>query len=169
MAENIFIHTSYKQYKVVLVVSKAAMMLKMITMLQSRGKMKIKDIAKELEVNDRSVRQYKNELDQAEIYINSVRGVDGGYILDKKTVNFNLKLNKEEFAALKMAQAQINKDRSYIFQSELDLAMDKIDLALKNHDNDINDNKCDFILESRPNVNVSSEKEKMVQLYCHIR
>ncbi len=43
--------------------SKAAMMLKMIMMLQSRGKMKIKDIAKELEVKDRSVRQYKNELD----------------------------------------------------------------------------------------------------------
>ncbi len=32
-----------------------------------------------------------------------------------------------------MAHAQIKKDGSFIFQRELDLAMDKIDLALKNH------------------------------------
>lgn len=55
--------------------------LKMMMMLQSRGKMKIKEIASELEISERQVQEYRNELEQAGVFINSQSGKYGGYSL----------------------------------------------------------------------------------------
>ena len=53
--------------------------LNMVMLLQNHGKMKIEEIARELEVSNRQVQEYKSELEQAGIFINSQSGKYGGY------------------------------------------------------------------------------------------
>lgn len=53
--------------------------LNMVMLLQNNGKMKIEEIARELEVSNRQVQEYKSELEQAGIFINSQSGKYGGY------------------------------------------------------------------------------------------
>ena len=53
--------------------------LNMVMLLQNNGKMKIEEIARELEVSNRQVQEYKSELEQAVIFINSQSGKYGGY------------------------------------------------------------------------------------------
>ena len=53
--------------------------LNMVMLLQNNGKMKIEEIARELEVSNRQVQEYKSELEQAGIFIDSQSGKYGGY------------------------------------------------------------------------------------------
>lgn len=53
--------------------------LNMVMLLQNNVKMKIEEIARELEVSNRQVQEYKSELEQAGIFINSQSGKYGGY------------------------------------------------------------------------------------------
>lgn len=53
--------------------------LNMVMLLQNNGKMKIEEIARALEVSNRQVQEYKSELEQAGIFINSQSGKYGGY------------------------------------------------------------------------------------------
>ena len=54
--------------------------LRMLFMLKTNNIMKVKEIAKELEVNERQVRRYKEALDEY-FEIESIPGKDGGYRL----------------------------------------------------------------------------------------
>lgn len=77
--------------------SKIANMLNMVQILKDEKIHSIQSLAEKLEVSERMVRQYKQELEQAGIYINSITGKYGGYQIDKEN-NF-LKLEdivKEE-------------------------------------------------------------------------
>lgn len=77
--------------------SKIANMLNMLQILKDEKVHSIQDLAKKLEVSERMIRQYKLELEQAGIYINSITGKYGGYQIERE--NSFLKLEdivKEE-------------------------------------------------------------------------
>jgi len=58
--------------------SKVANMLKMLKILKDEKIHNMNDIAEKIEISPRMVKQYKNELEQAGIYIESKRGINGG-------------------------------------------------------------------------------------------
>lgn len=60
--------------------SKIGNCLLMLRILSSGRKYSISDLAERLEVSPRMIRSYKDELDEAGIYIDSVKGKHGGYI-----------------------------------------------------------------------------------------
>ena len=62
--------------------SKVANMLNMVKILEDGKIHTIQDLANKLEVSTRMIRIYKQELEQAGIYIQGKQGVNGGYILD---------------------------------------------------------------------------------------
>ncbi len=62
--------------------SKLSNVLKMLQLLNKGKKYTINDLALELEVSPRMIRQYKDELEMAGIYISTIKGPYGGYILD---------------------------------------------------------------------------------------
>ncbi|WP_026478888.1 helix-turn-helix transcriptional regulator [Alkaliphilus transvaalensis] len=64
--------------------SKVSNALTMYFLLLSRKMMGVNEIAKELEVSPRSIKEYKNDLEKAGIYIGSIRGRYGGYYIDTK-------------------------------------------------------------------------------------
>nr|MBP3258835.1 WYL domain-containing protein [Bacilli bacterium] len=63
--------------------SKLSNILMMLQLLQNKRKYSIKELAAKLEVSPRMIRQYKNELELAGIFIESVRGPYGGYYLNQ--------------------------------------------------------------------------------------
>ncbi len=91
--------------------SKISNMLNMIQILKDENIHSIQNLSEKLEVSQRMIRRYKEELEQAGIYINSVTGKYGGYQIDK-TNNF-LKLEnivKEEmYIIMKKAIKNRNK------------------------------------------------------------
>lgn len=64
--------------------SKLAQLLKMIKMLENEGKLKTSDIAVRLNVSDRMIRKYANDIKEAGLPIRSVSGPGGGYYFTKE-------------------------------------------------------------------------------------
>lgn len=81
--------------------SKVANMLNMVKILEDGKIHTIQDLADELEVSTRMVRIYKQELEQAGIYIKGKQGINGGYILENMKNTIDIGLTGEEIYQLK--------------------------------------------------------------------
>ena len=95
--------------------SKVANMLNMVKILEDGKIHTIQDLADELEVSTRMIRIYKQELEQAGIYIQGKQGINGVYILDNMKSTIDIGLTGEEIYQLKnmkkneLDEAIINK------------------------------------------------------------
>lgn len=104
--------------------------LKMLVLLQSRRQMKIKDIAQELEVDERSIRRYKDDLEQAGIYIFSQKGKYGGYYLGDNNYLLNLGVSNSEFYSLQLVDKFL-QDSSHITAKDIRSVLRKIEAVEK--------------------------------------
>ena len=93
--------------------SKVANMLKMIKILKDEKTHNMKDLAEKIEISPRMVKQYKNELEQAGIYIESKRGINGGYSLNKELNNIDVGLTYQELIKLKEIEQYFNDDQDF--------------------------------------------------------
>jgi predicted DNA-binding transcriptional regulator YafY len=82
-------------------VSKISNILNMILLLQNKRRYSIKELADKLEVTERMIRFYKEELEQAGIFIDTIRGPYGGYVLNDNVSFPNRKITKEDVNLLK--------------------------------------------------------------------
>lgn len=91
--------------------SKIANMLNMIQILKDENIHSIQSLAENLEVSQRMIRSYKQELEQAGIYINSVTGKYGGYQIDKENNFLKLEnvVKEEMYIVMKKAIKNRNK------------------------------------------------------------
>lgn len=93
--------------------SKVANMLKMIKILKDEKIHNMKDIVEKIEISPRMVKQYKNELEQAGIYIESKRGINGGYSLNKELNNIDIGLTYQELIKLKEIEQYFNENQDF--------------------------------------------------------
>ncbi|MFS0781185.1 helix-turn-helix transcriptional regulator [Bacillus sp. 1P06AnD] len=93
--------------------SKVSNCLHMLNCLNSRGVVKIQELEEMLEVNERMIRKYKDEIEMAGIHIGSKRGKEGGYYLEKTTLLPNMEFQEKELNALDMAYDLIKNDHSF--------------------------------------------------------
>ena len=63
--------------------SKLSNVLLMLQLLQNGRKYSIKELAEKIEVSERMIRKYKEELEISGIYIDTIKGPYGGYVLNK--------------------------------------------------------------------------------------
>ena len=63
--------------------SKISNVILMLEYLQNGRKYNIKELAQKLEVSERMIRLYKEELEKAGIYIDTIMGPYGGYVLNQ--------------------------------------------------------------------------------------
>ena len=63
--------------------SKLSNTLTMLEYLSSGRKYTIKELSDKLEVSERMIRIYKDDLEKAGIYIDTIKGPDGGYVLNQ--------------------------------------------------------------------------------------
>lgn len=67
--------------------SKISNVITMLELLQSGKKYSIGELSNELEVSKRMIRSYRDQLEEAGIYIDTIMGPYGGYVLNK-TIKF---------------------------------------------------------------------------------
>ena len=89
--------------------SKVANMLNMVKILEDGKIHTIQDLADELEVSTRMIRIYKQELEQAGIYIQGKQGINGGYILDNMKSTIDIGLTGEEIYQLKNMKNELDE------------------------------------------------------------
>lgn len=107
--------------------SKFSNMLNMIILLKSRGRMKSKELAEELEVDERMIRKYRRDIEMAGIHIESVAGAYGGYVLKSDTSFLDFKIEADEYVALKLAYEQL-KSTNFIYIKEFEGLVDKLNI-----------------------------------------
>ena len=91
--------------------SKISNMLNMLRMLKDGKIHSITSLAKDLEVSERVIRQYKLELEQAGIYLKSYTGKYGGYKLDENSdfLRTDNEIKEKMYVVMKDAIAGKNK------------------------------------------------------------
>ena len=103
--------------------SKISNVLTMIQLLQSGRKYSITELSNKLEVSERMIRVYKEDLEKAGIYIDTIMGPYGGYILNQ-TVHMPIRKFKMKDAKLLDRYIATEKDKE--IKDELILLQDKI-------------------------------------------
>ncbi|BCC45545.1 WYL domain-containing protein [Bacillus cereus] len=142
--------------------SKLSNTLRMIELLHGRGKMKISELAAELEVKERMIRIYRDELEKAGIYVESERGRGGGYYISNTSLFPIKNLSHKELRALTFAIEQLLSKGNAIYSGDAQVALDKLK-ALRKLEKD-RDRHIYFVQRSRPNYEFSDENRKYIQL-----
>ena len=91
--------------------SKISNVLTMLEYLSSGKKYSIQELSERLEVSPRMVRVYKNEIEKAGIYIDTIMGPYGGYVLNQSIRVPKRKFIKEDYQLIdKCINLTTNKD-----------------------------------------------------------
>jgi len=112
--------------------AKFSNLLVMLELLNTGQKYSIKELSSYLEVSERVIREYKVFLEEAGIYIDSIRGPYGGYIL-RKSVNIPLLLfdNNDINTINEVAEGITNKN----LKSKLKNTQNKVTINLLSSEN----------------------------------
>ena len=97
--------------------------LLMLQYLQSGRKYSVKELSEKLEVSERQVRCYKEELEKAGIYIDTIMGPYGGYVLNQSIRMPIRKFKKKDYELL---DKYIDIEQDQQIKEKLTLLQDKI-------------------------------------------
>ncbi len=100
--------------------SKVSNVLLMLQYLENGRKYNVKELSDKLEVSERMIRVYKDELEKAGIYIDTLMGPYGGYVLNQSIRVPTRKFSKSDYEFLKNLSVD-DKDRE-----RLQIIADKI-------------------------------------------
>ena len=100
--------------------SKISNVLLMLQYLQNGRKYNIKELAEKLEVSERMIRVYKEELEKAGIYIDTIMGPYGGYVLNQSIRVPSRKFTNDDYLFLHNLNVS-DKDRE-----KLEIIADKV-------------------------------------------
>lgn len=103
--------------------SKLSNAITMIELLNSGKKYSIDELSNILEVTPRMVRIYKEEIEKSGIYIDTIRGPYGGYVLNKSIRIPTRKFNSND---VKLLSNLIEKTKDIDEQKKLEILKDKI-------------------------------------------
>lgn len=103
--------------------SKISNVITMMELLQSGRKYSIKELAETLEVSERMVRVYKEELEKAGIYIDTIMGPYGGYVLNQTV---RVPVRKFKMTDSKLLDKYIKEESDPKTKEKLIMLQDKI-------------------------------------------
>lgn len=135
----------------------------MIELLHARGKMKSSELAYELKIDARTVRDYKKAIKDADINIKSERGRYGGYYISNTSLFPIKNLSPKELTALAFSVEQLVAKGNPIYSDDAQVALDKLKALSK-----IEADKARyiyFVQRSKPNYESSEESRKYLKLH----
>lgn len=103
--------------------SKISNTISMLNLLSTGRKYSIQELATILEVSPRMVRTYKEELEKSGIYIDTIMGPYGGYVLNQSIRIPKRKFKKEDYLLL---DQMIIKTKDFKTKEKLIILKDKI-------------------------------------------
>jgi predicted DNA-binding transcriptional regulator YafY len=144
--------------------SKIANAFRMLLLLKSRGRMQIKELAEELELSERIIRVYRDQLEMAGFHIHTTRGRHGGYYLSKSNIFEYMSLSQKELTSLVQACEQLKHNQTFLHYDELKSAVMKIQ-SISKQQVQAETPQNPYILEEKANIDLEQEKEKYEILY----
>lgn len=106
--------------------NRAAICIKMLQMLKSRGVVSTTELSNDLQVNQRNIREYRKELEHAGYVIEITTGKHGGYCLMNDCLLPSVQFSKEEIRALQEIQTYVKSHTDFLMLPELRHAIDKM-------------------------------------------
>lgn len=147
--------------------SKLSNSLRMIELLHARGKMKISELAEILEVKERMIRIYRDDIEMAGIVIKSDKGRNGGYYISSTSLFPIQNMSEQEISALTFSIEKLLSKGSDVYSRGAQVALDKLNAIRKVETN--KDRHIYFVQRSRPNYEFSDENKKYLQLQKALR
>ena len=100
--------------------------LLMLKLLNGGKKYTIKELSEIIEVSPRQIRTYKEELEKAGIYIETISGRYGGYYYPSKKYDFNIYFNIYEINTLEKIYMLIKDSKDKRLTDNLSLILEKM-------------------------------------------
>ena len=113
--------------------AKLSNLLTMIELLKTGRKYSLKELSERLEVSERVIREYKLFLEEAGIYIDTIRGPYGGYILRQEVNLPSLLYNENDIEILKESIKYISNDD---LKAKMKNLYNKIDTSILSEKNE---------------------------------
>ena len=139
--------------------------LKMYLILQGKPKCKISELAQELEVDGRTIRRYRDALEQAGIFIDSKSGKNGGYSLYSDNYLLGLNITDSEFNSLQLVEKQLN-DSFHIASKDISMLINKIKTVLEKRN--ISSSGFDNHMEKVAISNIDRKIERKAMMDIHV-
>ncbi len=103
--------------------SKVSNVITMLELLQTGKKYSINELSNKLEVSERMIRVYKEDLEKAGIYIDTIMGPYGGYVLNQRV---RTPIRKFKLKDAELLNTYITKEKDEKKKEELIILQDKI-------------------------------------------
>ena len=103
--------------------SKISNVITMLQLLNSGRKYSIKELSERLEVSERMIRVYKEELEKAGIYVDTIMGPYGGYVLRQSV---KMPMRKFKVKDYEILDKYISLEKDELEKEKLMLLKDKI-------------------------------------------
>lgn len=103
--------------------SKVSNVITMLELLQTGKKYSINELSNKLEVSERMIRVYKEELEKAGIYIDTIMGPYGGYVLNQRV---RTPIRKFKLKDAELLNTYITQEKDEKKKEELIILQDKI-------------------------------------------
>ena len=103
--------------------SKVSNVITMLELLQYGKKYSINELSNKLEVSERMIRVYKEDLEKAGIYIDTIMGPYGGYVLNQSV---RMPVRKFKLKDAKLLDEYITSEKDKKKREELIILQDKI-------------------------------------------
>lgn len=144
--------------------SKVSNVLTMLNLLNGNRKYNIKELSNILEVSERMIRVYKEDLEKAGIYIDSIMGPYGGYVLNQ---TIRIPVRKFKMKDANLLDLYIKKEKDINLKNDLIILQDKIKgvyLGSKSEEKELN-LKEDTLLKYNCLARAIKERRKVKILY----
>lgn len=141
--------------------------IKMYILLQSRGKMKLSEIAIALEVDERQVRRYRDCLEHASINIDADRGKYGGYKLQNDNLMLGLNISKQEQYSLQLVERYLT-DSKNIAAKDISSILSKINSICNKKENEQIDFANHMAKETISNIDLGTERKKFLDIHAAV-
>lgn len=103
--------------------SKVSNVITMLELLQTGKKYSINELSNKLEVSERMIRVYKEDLEKAGIYIDTIMGPYGGYVLNQR---IRTPIRKFKLKDAELLNTYITQEKDKKKKEELIILQDKI-------------------------------------------
>ena len=103
--------------------SKVSNAITMLELLQTGKKYSINELSNKLEVSERMIRVYKEDLEKAGIYIDTIMGPYGGYVLNQRV---RMPIRKFKLKDAELLNTYITQEKDEKKKEELIILQDKI-------------------------------------------
>ena len=104
--------------------SKISNMLQLINLLNTGKKYSVRQLSETLEVSERMIRSYRDELEIAGIYITGIKGPYGGYVLDKRVIIPAVRITQKD---IELLESSNNKKEFGDFINKLKMIVEEYD------------------------------------------